>query len=101
VKKVVLSVETDPAKLAKYCCGLNINKTGGEEVELKPDSEYPEWLFKMTLTGRGPDPEDMDKNTMQYWSRVRRLGLRHKNKMMKNQFPQPFIPKKISNMRLA
>ncbi len=98
---MVLPVETDAVKLATNCCGLNIYKTGGEDVRLKPDLEYPEWLFKLKLDGKGPDPEEMDKNTMQYWSRKRRIALREKNKLMKNRFPEPFIPKHVKNLRLA
>merc|ERR1711974_216401 len=46
--KVTLEVETDPYKLQKYCCGSNYFLEG-EDVELKPDSEYPDWLWKMDI----------------------------------------------------
>ena len=39
-------VETDPHKLVNYCCGSNIYKEG-EDVKLKPESEYPEWLWSI------------------------------------------------------
>ncbi|RNA16282.1 39S ribosomal mitochondrial [Brachionus plicatilis] len=100
VKKVELPVERDATKLATFCCGLNILKTGGEEVAIKPDSEYPEWLWSLSLD-KGPSLEEMDPDTMEYWARKRRVALRHKNKLMKNQFPEPFIPKRIKNLRLA
>lgn len=51
-KKIDLPVETDAQKLVKFCCGLNILKTGGKEVELKPDSEYPSWLWDLHVDGR-------------------------------------------------
>ena len=85
--------------MVKYCCGLNILKTGGTEVELKPDSEYPKWLYELSLD-KGPDLESMDKNTLEYWTRKRNLALRYKNSLMKKQFPEAFIPKKIKNLKL-
>lgn len=100
MKKVELPVENDSKKLASYCCGLNILKTGGEEVAIKPDSEYPEWLWSLSLD-KGPSLEEMDPDTMEYWARKRRIAIRHKNKLMRNQFPEPFIPKNIKNLRLA
>ena len=99
VKKVEIKVETDPTKLSKYCCGLNLLKTGGQEVEIKPNSEYPDWLWNLKL-GKGPTLEEMEPNTLQWWSRKRRIALRHKNKLMRNQFPQPFLPKSYKNLRL-
>ena len=66
-KKVEMVVETDPKKLVKYCCGLNILKTGGQEVELKPTSEYPEWLWELKIDGKGPSLDEMSKDTLEYW----------------------------------
>lgn len=100
VKKVVLAVETDPLKLSTHCCGLNIYKTGGEEVKLKADSEYPEWLFELSVD-KGPSLDEMQPDTLEYWARKRRLALRHKSKLMKNRFPEPFVPDKVKNLRLA
>ncbi len=48
VQKIVLPVETDPVKLVNYVCGSNILKEG-KDVELKPDSEYPDWLWSIRL----------------------------------------------------
>lgn len=45
-KKKEFPVETDPHKLVNYCCGSNIYKEG-EDVKLKPESEYPEWLWSI------------------------------------------------------
>ena len=100
MKKVDIPVETNPEKLAKFCYGLNILKVGGEEVPLKADSEYPEWLWTLSLD-KGPDPEDMDKNTIEYWMRKRNIALRYQNKLRKKEFPKPFIPLKIKKLQLA
>jgi large subunit ribosomal protein L54 len=87
--------------LANFCCGLNILAKDGEEVPIKADSEYPDWLWQLKIDGSGPDIEDMEKDTMEYWSRKRCIGLRYKNQLMKKQFPEPFIPNKIKKLRLA
>ena len=95
-----MAVETDPEKLVKFCCGLNIYKTGGEEVPIKPDAEYPEWLWELTLD-RGPTLDEMQPDTLEWWSRKRRIALRYKNKLSRNKYPEPFIPKSITSMKLA
>lgn len=79
VEKKVLPVETDINRLMTYVCGTNIYKEGGEDVELKPDSEYPSWLWNIR-TGPPPPLEEMDPNTKQYWRRLRLLGLRKTKK---------------------
>lgn len=48
VEKSELPVETDTKKLVKFVCGSNILKEG-QDVELKPDSEYPDWLWNLNL----------------------------------------------------
>lgn len=79
VEKKILPVETDPAKLVEYCMGLNINKTG-EDVKLKPDNEYPDWLWNVR-TGPPPTLEEMDPNSKQYWRKIRKMGMRRNNKL--------------------
>ncbi len=69
-------------------------------MPLKPNNEYPDWLWDLK-TDHGPTLEEMQPNTLEWWSRKRRIALRFKNKLMRNEFPKPFIPKKIKNMRLA
>ena len=46
IEKKVLPVETDAKKLVQFVCGSNINKEG-QDIELKPDSEYPDWLWTL------------------------------------------------------
>ena len=40
-------VETDPKKLVTLVCGTNLYAEDGKDVELKPDSEYPDWLWTL------------------------------------------------------
>lgn len=49
LKKVELPVETDAYRLVNYVCGTNILKEGGEDIKLKPESEYPDWLYDLYL----------------------------------------------------
>ncbi|XP_024889347.1 39S ribosomal protein L54, mitochondrial [Temnothorax curvispinosus] len=79
IEKKVLPVETDVNRLLTHVCGTNIYKEGGEDVELKSDSEYPSWLWNIR-TGPPPPLEELDPNTKQYWRRLRLLGLRRNNK---------------------
>lgn len=79
VEKKVLPVETDPQKLTTYCCGSNIYKTG-EDVKLKLDNEYPDWLWQVRL-GPPPSLEELDPNTKQYWQKVRKLAIRRNYKL--------------------
>jgi len=79
VEKIVIPVETDATKLVSYCCGSNI-LINGQDVKLKPDSEYPEWLWTMR-TGRAPTLDEMDPTTKEYWLKVRTLALRRNNRL--------------------
>ena len=81
-QKINLPVEEDINKLLNYVCGSNIYKEG-EDIKLKPDSEYPEWLWKIRT-----EPlklSDLDPNTKQYWRYIRRMALIRNNKIMKNK----------------
>ncbi|XP_065216992.1 large ribosomal subunit protein mL54 [Planococcus citri] len=72
-------IETDPHKLVNYCCGSNIYKEG-EDIQLKPESEYPDWLWNIR-TGPAPKLEDLDPNSKEYWLKVRVLARRRMNRM--------------------
>ena len=65
LKKLEIAVEKDTSKLAKYCCGLNLLKQGGQEVELKEDSEYPDWLWELKIDGKGPSLDEMSEETIE------------------------------------
>lgn len=75
----MLPVEKDVNRLLTHVCGTNIYKEEGEDIKIKPDSEYPNWLWTLR-TGPPPRLEDLDVNAKQYWRRLRLLGLKRNNK---------------------
>nr|XP_033321180.1 39S ribosomal protein L54, mitochondrial [Megalopta genalis] len=80
VEKVALPVEKDVNKLLTYVCGTNILKEG-EDIKIKPDSEYPDWLWNLRT-----EPlrlEDLDPNTKRYWKFLRKENIRRKNRWCK------------------
>lgn len=81
-EKIEIPVEKDVNKLLTYVCGLNYYKEG-EEVQLKPDDQYPEWLW--TIRTEPLKLEDLDPNTKQYWRYLRKEAIRRKNKMIKHR----------------
>ncbi|XP_030558471.1 39S ribosomal protein L54, mitochondrial [Drosophila novamexicana] len=81
MEKKVLPVETDANKLVSYVCGSNYMKTG-EDIKLKPDAEYPDWLWTLN-TERIVPLEELDPNTKQYWRRLRKMALRRNNQLSK------------------
>ncbi|XP_012275623.1 39S ribosomal protein L54, mitochondrial [Orussus abietinus] len=80
-EKKEIPVETDVSKLLTFVCGSNILKEG-KDVELKPDSEYPDWLWTIK-TGPLPPLEEMDPDSLQYWRRVRKLAMARNNQLAK------------------
>lgn len=74
--KMELPVEKDANKLVTYVCGSNYFKEG-EDVKLKPDSEYPDWLWTLPLKPKSL--EEMDPNTKQYWRKLRKLAIINHN----------------------
>lgn len=58
-------VETDPHKLVNYCCGLNYVQDD-PPVKLKPDEEYPDWLWTLRL-GPKPNSWELEEGTKEYY----------------------------------
>uniref|UniRef100_A0A6P4FDL3 Large ribosomal subunit protein mL54 n=1 Tax=Drosophila rhopaloa TaxID=1041015 RepID=A0A6P4FDL3_DRORH len=81
MEKKIIPVETDANKLVNYVCGSNYLKTG-EDVKIKPDAEYPDWLWSLN-TERIIPLDELDPNTKQYWRRLRKLALRRNNQLAK------------------
>ncbi len=80
-----LDVETDVEKLCKFVCGANIYKEG-QDPEIKPDSEYPEWLWSLR-TERGSLPvEELDPDTWAYWRKIKKAHLRDQRQKLKTQY---------------
>ncbi|KAK7017964.1 Mitochondrial ribosomal protein L54 [Halocaridina rubra] len=82
IEKVRLPVETDAEKLVNYVCGSNPVKENPQDIKLKDDSEYPDWLWTLR-TGKPPPLEEMDPNTKQYWRRLRTMAMKRKNVLRK------------------
>uniref|UniRef100_A0A0K2UQX8 Large ribosomal subunit protein mL54 n=1 Tax=Lepeophtheirus salmonis TaxID=72036 RepID=A0A0K2UQX8_LEPSM len=88
-KKVVHEIEKDAQKLSNFVCGLNyrIDEERGEEVHIKPDSEYPEWLFTMDMSGQKKPLDQIPPGTIEYYERLREERLkiyRKKQKTLKS-----------------
>ncbi|XP_011196639.1 39S ribosomal protein L54, mitochondrial [Zeugodacus cucurbitae] len=81
IEKKEIPVESDTNKLVNYVCGSNILKAG-QDIKLKPDSEYPDWLWSINVERIIP-VEEMDPETKQYWRRLRKQGLRRNNQLSK------------------
>ncbi|XP_005094069.1 39S ribosomal protein L54, mitochondrial [Aplysia californica] len=71
-QKARLEVENDPEKLLNYCCGANIYAEG-TDPEIKPNSEYPDWLWNLRTEPGGVDLSELDNNSKYYWRRLQRL----------------------------
>ncbi|CAH8554809.1 unnamed protein product [Schistosoma mattheei] len=74
-----INVETDPEKIVNCCC---INYRIGEQpIPLKPDNEYPDWLWKLRTDRGSPPLEEVDKNSYYYWRRIRKMNRNLINKL--------------------
>ena len=82
MQKPQLEIESDIAKLTKFCCGANIYTTGSDP-ELKTDNEYPDWLWTLR-TDRRPVPlSELDPDDWAYWRRLRKQQIKERNKLLK------------------
>ncbi|TMS20166.1 39S ribosomal protein L54, mitochondrial-like [Larimichthys crocea] len=73
----------DPIRLTSYAVGVNIFKQG-EDPQLKPPEEYPEWLFKLNL-GEVKKLHELDTDTWEYWKRLRKENMWRFNRLHKGK----------------
>ncbi|XP_020024221.1 large ribosomal subunit protein mL54 [Castor canadensis] len=74
---------TDPIQLTTHAMGVNIYKDG-QDVVLKPDAEYPEWLFQMNV-GPPKTLEELDPESREYWRLLRKQNIWRHNRLSKNR----------------
>ncbi|XP_071510691.1 large ribosomal subunit protein mL54-like [Diadema antillarum] len=79
----ILQVNTDPKYLVENCAGSNYFKEG-TDVELKPDEEYPDWLWDIH-TGPAIPLEELDPETPKYWRRLRKMHMKRNNRLSKGK----------------
>jgi len=106
LEKKVIPAETDPEKLVNYVCGSCIMQKG-EDVKLKPDNEYPDWLWNLRsgecscttfalgiyhnldvsfhFTGKPPPFSELEHDSLDYWKRVVKMGRKHTLNLMRNK----------------
>ncbi|EUB56686.1 39S ribosomal protein L54, mitochondrial [Echinococcus granulosus] len=74
-----IDVEKDAYKLVNFCC-INY-RIDDQPIPLKPDSEYPDWLWSIRVSRRPPKLVEIDPDSYYYWRRIRRLHNRHLNNL--------------------
>lgn len=85
LERKIHPVETDPEKLAKFCCiNYMADKTeGGPGPELREDEYYPDWLWECnkTLTPW----YELDPKTNQYWKQQQQAYTKHRARIRRAQ----------------
>ena len=84
--RLKLDPETDPVKLTTFLCGGDISREGGKDPELKPESEYPDWLWTLRLDRRAPPLDELDPDTWDYWIRLQKINTRLRMTAMRMKF---------------
>ncbi|XP_051684977.2 large ribosomal subunit protein mL54 [Oryctolagus cuniculus] len=74
---------TDPERLCTHAMGVNIYKEGAD-VALRPDAEYPAWLFEMHL-GAPWRLEELDPETRAYWRLLRKQNIWRHNRLSRRK----------------
>jgi len=84
-QKKRLDPEQDAGKLVRFLCGGNILKEG-TDPELRPHSEYPEWLWSLRTERGSPPLEELEVDTWAYWRRIHKINRKTVNMIMKNKY---------------
>jgi len=82
--KVKHEVVTDAHKLQEYCCGSNYFLEG-EDVKLKPDSEYPDWIWTMDVNRPKPRAHQMQPGTIAYYKQIIQEDEEHWRSLIKKK----------------
>jgi Mitochondrial ribosomal protein L37 len=61
---------------------LDVSKYFHFNFQIKPDSEYPDWLWTVH-TGPPKTLEELDPETKAYWRRLRTAACRRNNQLQK------------------
>ena len=69
-----LEPESDPVKLTTFLCGGDISREGGKDPELKPESEYPDWLWTLRLEKGSLPLDELDPDTWDYWIKLQKIN---------------------------
>jgi len=69
-----LEPETDPVKLTTFLCGCDISREGGNDPELRPESEYPDWLWTLRTERGSPSLSELDPDTWEYWIKLHKIN---------------------------
>jgi len=91
-KSKEIEVETDPEKLAKSVC-INY-KIGEQPIPIKSNSEYPSWLFELSIARRRPLASEIIKRNPNiihefspeanhFWWQVRKYNHKLNNRIAK------------------
>ena len=99
VPKYKLQPVQDAELLTKRLCGGNFMKEGEDPV-LKPDSEYPDWLWNLRIDRSAVPLEELEPDTWAYWGRILTLDRRRRNddlalKYKQHRFSTPPPFKKV------
>lgn len=84
-QKKQLNPETDPEKLTNFLCGGNILKEGSDP-ELRPASEYPDWLWSLRLDRKPLELDEIEPDTWHYWKRIHKMNHKKERLILKNKY---------------
>ena len=77
---------TDPEYLVTHVSGSNYFNEG-EDVKIKDDSQYPDWIWNLSL-GKPKKPEELEFGTKEYWEAVKHMNmLKFKRTLSKMPIP--------------
>jgi len=76
-----LPTTKEAEKLVTTVSGSNLLKEGGEDIKIKDDSEYPDWIWSLRL-GKPPSSNEMEYGTKEYWETLHEESKKRQKKFM-------------------